>query len=261
MLGKYLRPKDLGQSLSLIVKIHTMKSSIILIALFLPLLALCQVQDTTVFQKTETGDIQVVRTLQESPVSIATLVKQFTEKAQSETARYANDIGYTRLYINELTKLRTTAGDIEKQVQVNPLDSINASELYNSSWLLKGGDKPITITFKAKGGGKILWRSDTSNAWRPAVYFGSAIRVLKFNGGKIDLFQSVPGGYCTPDNLFVMKPDGGGKREVSAIVSDIEEPLGPVFYGDGTVELNGCFYRFKQKWIEVDAPRKPQVKL
>lgn len=238
-----------------------MKLSIILIALFLPLLAICQVQDTTVFQKTETGEIQVVRTLQESPVSIATLVKQFTEKSITETARYANDIAYTRLYINELTKLRTTAGDIEKQVQVNPLDSINASELYKSSWVLKGGDKPVTLTFKAKGGGTILWRSDTSIVWRPAVYFGSAIRVLKFNGGKIDLFQSVQGGYCTPDNLFVMKPEGGGKREVSAIVSDVDEPSLPVFYGDGTVEINGCFYRFSKKWIEVDAPKKPKVKL
>lgn len=238
-----------------------MKSSIILIALFLPLLALCQVQDTTVFQKTETGDIEVVRILQESPVSIATLVRNFTDKAQSETVRYSNDISYTRLYSAELNKLRATAADIQKQTEINPLDSIDAVQLYKESWLLKGGDKPVTLTFKAKGGGVVQWKADTSTTWRQAVYFGSAIRLLKFNGGKLDLWRSVPGGYCTSDNAYVMKPDTGVKREVSAADYDAEVSTGPLFYGDGTVELNGCFYRFKQKWIEVEAPKKPQVKL
>lgn len=235
--------------------------SLILLFIFLPFWAVCQVQDTTTFQRIENGDIRVVRSINEAPVSVATLVKQFTEKALSETARYANDIGYTRLYSAELNKLRTTASDIQEQTAINPIDSIDAVQLYKEVWLLKGGEKPLTLTFKAKGGGIIQWKADTSATWRQAVYFGSAIRLLKFNGGKLDLWRSVPGGYCTSDNVYIMKPYTGGKREVFAADYEAEVSTGPVFYGDGTVELNGCFYRFKQKWIEVEAPKKPQVKL
>lgn len=240
-----------------------MKLPIIFYFLLLPFLAISQVQDTTIFEKTENGDIQVVRTLQEAPVSVPALVKLFTEKALSETARYANDIGYTRLYSPELNKLRTTADDIQKQTNVNPLDSIDATELYKSSWILKGGDKPITLTFKAKGGGTILWRSDTSSQWRPAVYFGSAIRILKFNGSRIDLWRSVPGGYCSSDNNFILKPEGGGKREVTA-APEVEAPPETLFYTAGVVQYNGAFYKYspqKKTWVKASKPSTSPITL
>lgn len=238
--------------------------SIIFYFLLLPFLAISQVQDTTIFEKTENGDIQVVRTLQEAPVSVPALVKLFTEKALSETARYANDIGYTRLYSPELNKLRTTAADIQKQTDVNPLDSIDATELYKSSWILKGGAKPITLTFKAKGGGTILWQSDTSSQWRPAVYFGSVIRILKFNGSRIDLWRSVPGGgYCSADNSFILKTDTGGKREVTA-APEVSEPPETLFYTAGVVQHSGAFYKYnstKKSWVKVSKPSTSPITL
>ena len=239
-----------------------MKLPIIFYLLLLPFLAVCQVQDTTIFEKTENG-IQVVRTIQQSPVSVPALVKLFTEKALAETNRYATDIGYTRLYSPELNKLRTTASDIQKQTDVNPLDSIDASELYKASWVLKGGDKPIAVTFKAKGGGIIQWKADTSATWRQAVYFGSAIRLLKFNGGKVDLWRSVPGGYCSADNTFVLKPDTGGKREVSA-APDAEEPPETLFYPAGVIQHNGAFYKYspqKKTWVKASKPSTSPITL